>query len=82
MMLESRLKQAALMVAVDICLKRLNKSPERCAKKLMELGSSAYPDRILKRDYQDFYEKFLAACKGEDMDSVRTLFLSIYNKDN
>lgn len=74
MMLEVKLKQTALKVAVDISLRRMKKSPERCARNLVELGTTAYPDKISKKDRQNFYQKLLDICKSEDIEEARKLF--------
>jgi hypothetical protein len=78
MMLEVKLKQAALKVAVDISLKRMKKSPERCARNLIELGTTAYPDKIPKKDHQNFYQKLLDICKSEDIEEARKLFFETF----
>jgi hypothetical protein len=39
MLLEMKLKKAAMLAALDITLARMQKSPERCARNLLELGS-------------------------------------------
>lgn len=78
MLVEGKLKRVALIAAVDISLKRINKSPERCARNLLELGLNAYPDKLLKKDQSDFYNKLLALCKSEEIQEVRTLFLTTF----
>lgn len=78
MMLEVKLKQAALKAAVDISLRRMKKSPERCARNLVELGITAYPDKISKKDRQNFYQKLLDICKSEDIEEARKLFFETF----
>ena len=78
MMLESRLKQAALNTAVDVSLKRMKKSPERCARNLLELAITAYPGKISKKDRPDFYQKLLDICKREAAEEAKSLFFSTF----
>lgn len=80
MMLEIKLKQAALNAAVDISLKRMKKSPERCARNLMELGLSAYPDKLEKKDRADFYLKLLDICKRESAEEAKALFYDMFQE--
>lgn len=78
MLVEGKLKRVALIAAVDISLKRIYKSPERCARNLLELGINAYPDRLLKKDQNEFYNKLLILCKNEETQGARDLFLSTF----
>lgn len=78
MLVEGKLKRVALIAAVDISLKRISKSPERCARNLLELGLNAYPDRLLKKDQNDFFNQLLKLCKNEEIQEARDLFLSTF----
>lgn len=78
MILESRLKQAALNAAVDISLKRMKKNPERCSRNLLELGLTAYPDKISKKDSSDFYLQLLDICKREAVEEAKALFYNTF----
>lgn len=78
MILEFKLKEAALIVAVDISLKRMKKSPERCARNLMELGVSAYPEKVQKKDRPVFFQKLLTICKADDMNGAKELFFNTF----
>lgn len=78
MKLELKLKQAALKVAVDISLRRMKKSPERCARNLIELGITAYPDKTSKKDRQNFYQKLLDICKSENIEEARSFFFETF----
>lgn len=78
MMLENKLKQVALLAAVDISLKRMKKSPERCARNLMELGLCAYPDRITGKERSDLFQKLILLCKGGDIQEVRNTFIQTF----
>lgn len=80
MILESKLKQAALTVALDISLRRMKKSPERCARNLVELGLTAYPDEFSKKDRLDIYQKLLDLCKEDNTEEVRALFFNTFHE--
>ena len=73
-MLESKLKRAALSAAVDVALKNLKKSPERCARNLVELGTSAFPNRINNQEKDVLYHGLLNLCKNVDADGAKELF--------
>lgn len=76
MIVEGKLKRVALIAAVDINLKRISKSPERCARNLLELGLTAYPDKLMKTDQNEFYNRLLLLCKNGDVQSTKDLFIS------
>jgi len=78
MILESKIKQAALLVAVDISFKRIKKSPERCARNLMEIGINTFPNKITSYQYDDFLEKLISLCKNSDAQGARELFVQIF----
>ena len=58
MALEHKLKYAALNAAVDITLKGIKRSPERCARNLIELGLSAFPNSINEAQKDVLYNNF------------------------
>ena len=70
-----KLKKAAVLAALDINLKRMHRSPERCARNLMELGLTAFPDKLSKQDQSELLQKLLTACKSKDALKIRELFL-------
>jgi len=74
MHMEGRLKNAALLVALDISLKRINRSPVRCARNIMELGITAYPDKLCDPDKLYYHQRILEACKQKDANVVREIF--------
>ena len=78
MISEGKIKKAALLVALDISLKRMKKSPERCARNLMELGSAAYPDKLSKKEQQELLNELVSVSKGGDMNKVKDLFVEIF----
>jgi len=78
MILETKIKQAVLLVAVDINFKRIKKSPERCARNLMELGMNTFPNKIDQNQYNNFSQKLVLLCKNSDAQGVRELFIQIF----
>ena len=76
MTLEFKLKKAALNKAVDITLKGINKSPERCARNLIELGLAAFPNSISDTDKDKLYRKLVEVCKKVDVEAVKELFFT------
>jgi hypothetical protein len=78
MTLENKLRQAAVIAAVDINLKRIGKSPERCARNIMEVGLSAYPNKLHKKDQEEFHCSLLALCKVGDAQKARALFINSF----
>lgn len=72
-MLEARLKQAAINTAVDVSRKRMKKAPERCARNLLELAATAYPDQIDGKRRQELYLKLLDICKRESPEEAKDL---------
>lgn len=77
-MLEARLKQAAINTAVDVSRKRMKKSPERCARNLLELAATAYPDKVTRKDRQELYFKLLDICKREAPEEAKDLILQAF----
>jgi hypothetical protein len=75
MLPEVNFKKAAILVALDLSLKRMRKSPERCSRNLMELGLTAYPDKLSKKEQSDFSQELLTACKSGDIAVTRELFI-------
>lgn len=73
-----RLKKAAVTAALDIRLARIHRSPERCARNLMELGLSAFPDRLTKDEQFILLQKFMMLCKSHDAIKARELFLASF----
>ena len=78
MILESKIKQVALLVAVDISFKRIKKSPERCARNLMELGNNTFPNKLTKDQYADFSQQLILLCENKDAQGARELFIQIF----
>lgn len=75
--LEYKLKRAALSVAVDITLRGKDRSPERCARNLMELGGTVRP-QLTKEQRAGAYEQLLAACRTQTFTDCRALFISLF----
>ena len=78
MILESRIKLAALLVAVDISFKRIKKCPERCARNLMEIGINTFPNKMTKNQYENFLQRLILLCKSNDAQGARELFIQIF----
>ncbi len=76
MILEMKLKKAALNAALDINLVRMQKSPERCARNLLELGLTTYPGKLTKKQQVEMLQLLLELCKKGDAARVRELFLT------
>jgi hypothetical protein len=73
-----RLKKAAVTAALDIRLARMRRSPERCARNLMELGLSAFPDKLTKDEQMILLQKFMIVCKNRDIIKARELFFASF----
>lgn len=78
MILEMKLKKAALIAALDLSLARMKKSPERCARNLMELGLTTYPGKLSKKQQNEMLQLLLELCKKGDIARVRDVFLSCF----
>lgn len=78
MILESKIKKAALLSAIDISMKRMKKSPERCARNLMELAINTYPNKLAQNEYNDYLQKLLIICKNNDIQGAREFFTQIF----
>jgi hypothetical protein len=76
MLLEMKLKKAAMLAALDITLARMQKSPERCARNLLELGLTTYPGRLNKEQQYEMYQLLLELCKKGDTAGTRDIFLA------
>lgn len=78
MLTEGKLKNVALLVALDISLKRMKKSPERCARNLMELGNTAYPNKLNCQDRQYYHQKLLDACRQGNTAAAKDYFFDAF----
>lgn len=74
----SKIKQTAVLVALDIHIRRIKKSPERCARNLIELGTNAFPDKINKKEQEDLLKELLSICKKEEIQNARELFIKTF----
>ena len=79
MTLENKLKNSGLNIALDIILKRVKKSPERCARNIIELGFSSFPNSINTINKDELYNKILSFCKSLDTDAIKKLFFQSFN---
>ncbi len=78
MLLEGKLRRVALLAAVDICLKKMICSPKRCARNLIELGLSAYPDKLNNAEQNDLYKKLLTIFKSGNLPEAKALFITVF----
>ncbi len=73
-----RLKKAAVTVALDIRLAGIVRSPERCARNLLELGLSTFPNQLTKEEQSILLQKFITVCKNQDKIKARELFFASF----
>jgi hypothetical protein len=78
MLLDGKLKKAALYAAVDICLRRMKNSPKRCARNIIELGLTAYPDKTAEAEQFNLYQKLLSSFESGDIQEARDLFSAVF----
>jgi len=78
MTLEKKLKNATLNFALDIILKRSKKSPERCARNMIELGILNFPESVEKMNKEVLYKKFLNSCKSLELSQIKIVFFDIF----
>ncbi len=81
-LIRQEIKKAAVLAAVDIALKRMNRSPKRCARNITELGINAFPNRFTKEEHPLIQEEFLSACKAKDPIKTKELFISCFINEN
>jgi len=73
-----KMKKAAIAVALDIRLSRIRRSPERCARNLIELGLGAYPGKLTTAQQELLLQELMMACRSKDMIKARDLFISSF----
>lgn len=78
MLVETKIRQTAVMAAVDIKLMKMKKSPGRCTRNLLELGLFTYPNKISKKEQQIFQEQLKELCQIGDVQGARTLFINTF----
>lgn len=81
MILETKIKQTAILAAADICLKRLKRAPVRCARNLTELGYVSYPGKLSLHERDEFFQKLLQLCKNNDTKEAKDLFVTTFLKE-
>lgn len=72
------MKRVVVLVAVDLCLKRRKSSPKRCARNLIELGLSAYPDKLTQNEQNSLYNDLMKAITDGDISASRDLFSTAF----
>lgn len=67
------MKYIAIEKTVNIILRNMQRSPERCARNLLELGSTIYKKNndVMK---EGLYPLFLDLCKKNKKNEVKELF--------
>lgn len=78
MLLDRNLKRVALLVAVDIRLRKVSNSPKRCARNMIELGISAYPNKISQSEKNNLYRDLLTFFEKDDLPAAKALFSSVF----
>ena len=78
MLLEGKVKKVALLTVVDVSLKKYKTSPKRCARNIIELGLSAYPNKISANDQNVLFQQLLNAFEQGDIAEARALFSSAF----
>lgn len=78
MLLEGKVKKVALLTAVDISLKTSKNSSKRCARNIIELGLSAYPNKLSANDQDILFQQLLDAFEEDDIAKARDLFTSAF----
>jgi DNA-binding protein Fis len=78
MLLDGKMKKIALLAAVDVCLRSMKISPKRCARNLIELGISAYPDKITGKEQNDLYQNLMTYFENGDIQKAKSLFSSVF----
>lgn len=66
------------MAVLDIRLARMHRSPERCARNLMELGQASFPDKLSEEERLDIFQKLVAYCRSQDFHDARDLFIETF----
>jgi hypothetical protein len=73
-----KVKKAAVTAALDIRLARMHRSPERCARNLMELGICAFPGKLTKDEQLLLQQEFMLLCRNRDIIKARELFFASF----
>lgn len=71
-----KFKYIALDKTINIILRNMEKSPERCARNLTELGSN-----ICKKNFetnQKIQRDFIELCKKNDRIEIKKIFFNTY----
>lgn len=71
--LERKIKKAALSAALDFSMSRMNKSPERYARNIMELANCTYPGYLSKEEEQKLLNQIILMCKNKEGNAIREL---------
>ena len=76
--LEIRLKNA---VKLDNILRGITRSPERCARNLVDLGKSVSSKELTRIEYRLLYNEFLRLCTSSDIEGTKKNFFRHFTPD-
>ena len=79
--LEIRLKNAVLDVKLDNILRGIARSPERCARNLVDLGKSVSPKELTRIEYRLLYDEFLRLGISSDIEGTKRNFFRHFTPD-
>lgn len=72
-----KFKYISIDKTLNITLRNMQKSPERCTRNLLELGL-AISNKKYDLVQQKLYPEFLELCKNNDKTAVKELFFSYF----
>lgn len=75
--MSNKVKNIALDKMISIILRNSDKSPERCTRNLLELGSTLRKDSSKAKDCT-IYQAFLELCKHNEINQIKELFYHIF----
>lgn len=70
-MLQTKLRQVAYDMAVDLALKNIKKDPSRCARNLTELTLRTFPEKLSQENSKSFFLRMSTLCKSNDTSEIR-----------
>lgn len=78
--MESKLKRAVLLIAMDSILKNAQYSPDRCARNLIDLGVKAYPSLFTPEEQKKLQSKFAKLCRNCEAKEIKEAFLTCFSR--
>ncbi len=73
----TKVKNIAVNKTINIILRNMEKSPERCARNLIELGDHISRNEDKIRQHQ-LYQAFIVLCMKNDKFAVKNLFYNSF----